>query len=408
MTTAINFKIIKQTKMMRVGELSTSHGLIQTPAFIVGGTKATVKTLTNQQIEAIHGQAILANTYHLMLQPGGELINQVGGINKFMNWSKPTFTDSGGFQIFSLGIAYKKGIDLVASSQTGQKDLAKPSGNQLAKVSEEGVYFKSHLDGQQIFLSPEKSMDIQHLIAADIHMAFDELTAPLASEEIITAAMQRTHRWAERCLSRHLSLNEGHRQRAEPLQALYAVVQGGRNLTNRQESSQFLNNLAFDGFGIGGIFEATEIPSILTTVNQILANDKPRHLLGMGSQPLDLFLGVEYGIDTFDCIAATRQARNGSIYTETGRINIKNARFKTLNQPISLNCQCYTCLNHSLAYLNHLFKANEILGLTLASIHNEYFVINIVDRIRQAILDDNYFSFKKDFLNNYYQRQLIQ
>ena len=392
--------------LARVGVIRTPHGDIDTPAFIVGGTKATVKAILPEQVANFGGQAILANTYHLMLQPGAELVRDAGGLAKFMGWHGPTFTDSGGFQVFSLGIAYKKGIDAVAHTEKGNAALAVNSASQLVKVSDHGAHFRSHLDGRKILMTPESSMELQHDIGADIHMAFDELTAPLADKATRRRALERTHAWAERCLVRHNELNQQHIANSEPLQALYGVVQGARDETMRRESASFLGQRDFDGYGIGGVFEPGEIPSVVRWVNETLPENKPRHLLGMGSQPADLFLGVEFGVDTFDCVAPTRQARNGALYTLDGRVNITNARFKRDFTPIDSQCDCYTCHNFTRAYLNHLFRANEILASTLASIHNERFVVRTVDQIRTAITNGTFFEFKRAFLARYYGDKL--
>ena len=388
--------------LARAGEIHTPHGGIKTPAFIVGGTKATVKALTPAQVDELGGQAVLANTYHLMLQPGAATVQAAGGLGKFMHWDRPTFTDSGGFQVFSLGMAYKKGIDATSHSQKGDAGLAAHSHSQLAKVTDSGVTFRSHLDGSTHTLTPEKSMELQHAIGADIHMAFDELTSPLAGRDYIRRAMGRTHAWAERCLYRHDELNAEHRQNGTPQQALYGVVQGAREEDFRRKSAQFLGSRDFDGYGIGGVFEPAEIPRVVRWVDETLPEGKPRHLLGMGAQPADLFLGVEYGIDTFDCVAPTRQARNGALYTYSGRINIKNAAYARDFAPIDSECDCYACKNFTRAYMNHLFKADEILGATLASIHNERFVISTVERIRQSIIDGTFFGLKQSFLTRYY------
>ena len=389
--------------MARTGSLKTAHGTIKTPAFIVGATKATVKALTVDQVKAAGGQSVLVNTYHLMLQPGAETIARAGGIHKFMNWEGPIFSDSGGFQVFSLGMAYKKGIDLTSHSLKGDATQAVHSPGQLAEISDEGVNFRSHLDGAKLTMTPEISMELQHKIGSDIHMAFDELTSPLSDPDYLKVAMERTHAWAERCLKSHKHLNLSHDKKNEPLQALYGVVQGGRNQDFRKISANFLGTRDFDGFGIGGVFEPDEIPDVLTWVNSLLPEIKPRHLLGMGSQPMDLFLGVEYGIDTFDCVAPTRQARNGAIYTYDGRINIRNAKYKFDSSPLDLECPCYTCQNYTRSYLNHLYHAEEILSATLASIHNEYFIISTVDKIREAIIDGSYFKFKSAFIKRYYK-----
>lgn len=399
-----NFLISHQLNdsLARTGVIQTSHGDIQTPAFIVGGTNATVRTLNVEQVQQLGGQSILVNAYHLMLRPGAEIIAQSGGIHQFMNYRQPIFSDSGGFQVFSLGMAYEKGIDATSHSKKGNASLAKPSKSQLVKVTDDGVYFRSHLDGSKLFLTPEKSMELQHQIGADIHMSFDELTSPLADKSYVEKAMHRTHCWAERCLQRHQELNQIHRDNNEPEQAFFGVVQGGREETFRRTSANFLGQRGFDGYGIGGVFEPEEIPETVRWVNEVLPEQKPRHLLGMGAQPADLFLGVEYGIDTFDCVAPTRQARNGALFTKNGRINIKNSQFATDFTPIDASCNCYTCKNYTKAYIHHLLRASEVLGLTLASIHNEYFVVHLVDDIRQSILNDTFFEFKKDFLSEYY------
>ena len=388
--------------LARAGEIATPHGIIKTPAFIVGGTKATVKSLTPEQVETIGGQAVLANTYHLMLQPGADIVEQAGGLGRFMHWSKPTFTDSGGFQAFSLGMAYKKGIDAVSHSEKGDPGLAKHSHGQLAKVTDEGVAFRSHLDGSKLFMTPESSMELQHTIGADIHMAFDEAVSPLVGRDYLHESIDRTHRWAARCLSRHNELNTEHAANGEPLQALYGIVQGGRDEGLRRQSAQMLGSQPFDGFGIGGVYEPGDIALVMAAVCQYLPEDKPRHLLGMGAQPADLFLGVEYGVDTFDCVAPTRQARNGALYTYDGRINIKNAQYQRDFTPIDTECDCYACQNFTKAYLNHLFRADEILGAVLASIHNERFIVRTVDAIRAALIGGTFLSYKQTFLGRYY------
>ena len=404
MNKALNFEIKTRLDgtLARTGVISTPHGQIKTPAYIAGGTNATVKAMTVEQIRETGAQAVLANTYHLMLRPGADILKKAGGIHKFMNWQAPTFTDSGGFQVFSLGMAYKKGIDATSHTEKGSSNLARHSKNQLAKVGDDGVWFKSHISGEKIFMSPEISMELQHKIGADIHMAFDELTSPLAGREQIKSALNKTHFWAEKCLARHDEFNAEHLEKGEPLQALFAVVQGAREEDFRRESASFLGSKHFDGFGIGGIFQPEEIPEVLTWVNETLPEGKPRHLLGMGAQPADLFLGVEYGIDTFDCVAPTRQARNAALFTYSGRMNIKNAQFKEDFTPIDADCECYTCRNYTRAYLNHLFRADEILASTLASIHNEFFVINTVDKIRESLENGTFFEYKKDFLTKYY------
>jgi queuine tRNA-ribosyltransferase len=404
MKKALTFSIDKSLDgtLARTGVIKTPHGVIETPAFIVGGTKATVKTLTSEQVEQLGGQSILVNTYHLMLQPGVDVIASAGGIHKFMNWDRPTFSDSGGFQIFSLGMAYKKGIDITSHSEKGDATQATHSSSQLAKVTDDGASFKSHLNGDELFMTPESSMERQHEIAADIHMSFDELTSPLAGRKYIKEAMDRTHLWADRSLKRHQELNDEHIACGENTQALFGIVQGAREDDYRKESATFLAQRDFDGYGIGGVFEPEEISSTLKWVNEILPVQKPRHLLGLGSQPADLCLGVQYGIDTFDCVAPTRQARNGALFTYDGRINIKNGRYKYDFTSIDKDCDCYSCKNYTRSYIHHLFRANEILGLTLASIHNERFVVRTVDEIRKRIEDGAFFEHKRESLTRYY------
>jgi len=388
--------------LARTGVIKTINGMIKTPAFIVGGTQATVKSLNPEQIIDLGGQSVLVNVYHLMLRPGADVIKSAGGVHKFMNYDRPIFSDSGGFQVFSLGMAYKKGIDATSHSVKGDSKHAVHSKSQLTKVTDDGVHFRSHLDGSKLFMTPESSMELQHDIGADIHMCFDELTSPLAGRDYIKQAMDRTHIWAERCYKKHNELNVEHKKHNEPLQALFGVIQGAREEELRKESARFLGAINFDGYGIGGVFEPEEIPTTLKWVCDILPEDKPRHLLGMGAQPADLFLGVEYGIDTFDCVAPTRQARNGALFTLDGRINIMNTKYKTDFTPIDTECDCYTCKNFTRAYLHHLIKAGEILGLTLASIHNERFVVRTVDNIRKSIEDRSFFDYKKAFLERYY------
>ncbi len=388
--------------LARAGKIATPHGSIQTPAFIVGGTKATVKALTPQQVDELGGQAVLANTYHLMLQPGAAVVHEGGGLGAYMHWSKPTFTDSGGFQVFSLGMAYKKGIDATSHSEKGSGDLATHSTHQLAKVTDDGVTFRSHLDGTKLTMTPESSMELQHAIGADIHMAFDEATSPLAGRQYLRQSLDRTHLWAERSLKQHNKLNEQHREHDEPEQALFGIVQGGREEDYRRESAQLLGHMDFDGYGVGGVYEPGEISHVVRWVNETLPEHKPRHLLGMGAQPADLFLGVEFGIDTFDCVAPTRQARNGALYTYSGRINIKNARFVHDFTPIDTNCDCYTCQHFTRSYVHHLFKADEILGAVLASIHNERFIVSTIDHIRESLMDGSFYAYKQTFLNQYY------
>lgn len=406
----IKFSIKKKLDGMlgRAGILETPHGNIETPAFIVVGTKATVKALTPEDVSDLGGQAILANTYHLYLEPGDELVKKAGGLQKFMNWSGPTFTDSGGFQVFSLGSAMENKTNkfstksAVIPAKAGIYDLeAQPpslcreeSGSKLAKIDEDGVSFKSHIDGSMHRFTPERSIEIQHNIGADIIFAFDECTSPMAPYEYQKEAMERTHRWAERSLAEHKRLS---RQRG-----LFGIVQGGRFEDLRKESAKAISAMDFEGFGIGGSFEKEDVYNALKWVNEILPEGKPRHFLGIGAVE-DLFGGVENGVDTFDCVAPTRMARNGALETKEGRMNINNAKYKTDFTPIEKDCECYTCKNYTRAYLAHLFRAEELLAYRLASIHNLYFTVNLVKKIRQSILDENFLEFKKEFLERYHK-----
>ena len=395
-------------RLGRAGILETPHGKIETPAFVSVGTKATVKALSPEDVKELGGQVVLANTYHLYLEPGEKLIKEAGGVHKFMNWDGPTMTDSGGFQVFSLGVAMNGGINKFLPARRslgegGKKVLmieVEPQSLEceenacvkLVKIDEDGVDFKSCLDGSEHRFTPEKSIQIQHDIGADIIFAFDECTAPNAPREYQKEAMERTHRWAKRSLVEHKKLGGQ--------SSLYGIVQGGRFEDLRKESAREISGMDFAGFGIGGSFDKDDVGNALVWVNEILPEDKPRHFLGIGRVE-DIFLGVENGVDTFDCVAPTRMARNGGLETPTGRINITNAKFRDDFSPIEKGCECYTCKNYTRAYLAHLFRAKELFGYRLASIHNLYFIVNLVKKIRQSILDDRFFEFKKEFLAKY-------
>ncbi|MBQ3445898.1 tRNA-guanine transglycosylase [Candidatus Saccharibacteria bacterium] len=409
----LKFDIEKKQGLARVGTIHTAHGDIKTPAFVGAATKATVKALTMKEMNDLGSQAILANTYHLILQPGTELIKEAGGLAQFNSWHKPTFTDSGGFQIFSL------------------PDV---------KISDNGVKFRSVISGDKFELTPEGSMQAQWAIGADIHMAFDHL-AKSENYDDMKRAMDQTHRWLERCVAEHDKLShdaqlpdfsrhgalrsaaarevarepraDGSERRGDMreksgnlhyMQYLYAVVQGGTFLDLRAESAKFCNSVNPDGFGIGGVFTADGMAEMLQTVCPLLDENKPRHLLGMGQEPRDLFIGAENGCDTFDCVGPTRMARNGTLYTYDGRINIKNAKFRHDFTPLMADCDCECCKNYTRAYLHHLFKADEITAKVLASIHNEHFVVGVVDKIRASLLDDTFDDYKNDFLSRYYAK----
>ena len=402
----LKYDIVHNDGLARVGIIHTSHGDIETPAFVGAATRATVKALTMKEMTELGSPAILANTYHLILRPRTDLINEAGGLAEFSSWHKPTFTDSGGFQIFSL-----------------------PN----VKISEKGVKFKSHIDGREFELTPESSMQAQWAIGADIHMAFDHL-AKSESYEDMKEAMLRTHAWLDRCIKEHQRLDglrtkhgrvtdlegdphgdlrrgggkgpAGPAQKLLYEQYLYAVVQGGTFNDLRAESAKYCAKKPVDGFGIGGVFTAEGMAEMLQTVNNILPENKPRHLLGMGQEPIDLFVGAEFGCDTFDCVGPTRMARNGSLYTYDGRINIKNAKFTHDFTPLMSDCDCECCKNYTRAYLHHLFRTDEITAKVLASIHNEHFIVQTVDRIRESLADGTFKDYKKSFLSRYYHDQI--
>ncbi len=393
----------ERSKLGRAGVITTPHGQIETPAYVTVGTKATVKSLTPEMLDAIGAQVVLANTYHLYLQPGSELVKRAGGFAKFMNWQGPTMTDSGGFQVFSLGAAFGERVSKVAKGDVETKPVEDGGTNnhgKLAIIDEDGVTFKSHLDGSTHRFTPESSMQIQWDLGADMIFAFDECTSPQASYDYQREAMERTHRWALRSLEAHEKLDP------ENIQALFAVVQGGRHEDLRKESAETLANMRteqgneFDGFGIGGSFDKDDIGTAVAWVNESLPEGKPRHLLGIG-EPLDILGAVENGCDLFDCVTATRIARNGSLYTASGKINIMNRQFREDFTPIEQGCECYTCKNFTKAYLAHLFHGKEILANSLASIHNLFFINTFVKNIRAAMLEDRFDEFRKEFTKNY-------
>jgi len=428
----------------RVGVITTPHGQIQTPAFVTVGTKATVKSLNPNQIADAGAQVVLGNTYHLFLQPGDEVVAKAGGIGKFMNWPGPTMTDSGGFQVFSLGAAYGKDIaKVIRITDPGLMiperfdDTAAPK---LAHIGQDGVSFKSHLDGSIHYITPERSIQIQHNLGADIIFAFDECTSPAEDIKYQREALERTHAWAQRCLDEHAKLEAG---KLYPVlveegegggdldvdshhlalkgtpppaggeklpQALFGIVQGGREESLRKESAQVIANMKtadgreFEGFGIGGSFAKEDMSTAVKWVNEILPEHKPRHLLGIG-EPEDLFMGIENGVDLFDCVIPTRLGRNGTIYTKKGKIIIMNKQFREDFGPIEDDCTCYTCKNRdgyfSRAYVAHLFHGKEMLAGTLASIHNLHFLVTLVDNIRASIEAGTFFEYKEKFLKEY-------
>lgn len=364
------YELLKESKesKARLGKIYTDHGEIETPIFMPVGTRATVKTMTPEELKDIGAQIILSNTYHLFLKPGHELVEEAGGLHKFMNWEKPILTDSGGFQVFSL------------------------SDNR--KITEEGVYFRSHIDGSEQFLSPEKSIEVQNALGADIIMAFDECAPYPADYEYIKHSMERTTRWAERCIAAH---------RNPDSQALFGIVQGGMYKDLRQISAADLVKMDFPGYAIGGLSvgEPLELMNeMLDFTVDLLPKDKPRYLMGVGT-PDYLFESVIRGIDMADCVLPTRIARNGTAFTARGKLVIKNAKYKKDFTPLDHECDCYTCKNYSRAYIRHLFNVNEILAYRLLTIHNLYFLIKMMEKIREAIRNDELLKYRDDFYKKF-------
>ena len=435
---SFSFEIIKKDKravLARAGIIHTPHGDIATPAFITVGTKATVKSLTPEQVcDIVGAQAVLANTYHLYLEPGQELVKKHGGFAEMMGWLRneesrrvpelasegitknadlsdkaqvkpsplPSFTDSGGFQVFSLGQALGHGVGKIATSEEISKRETKEhdkTHEKLAKIDDEGVTFRSVIDGSEHRFTPEKSMQIQHDLGADIFFAFDECTSPLAPKEYQLKAINRTHAWAKRSVDEHKRL--GLTGATGKVQALFGVVQGGAYEDLRRESARTLAAMDFDGFGIGGSFTKEDIGTAVRWVCEELPEGKPRHLLGIG-EPLDILLGIENGIDTFDCVTPTRIARNGSLLTKDGRINILNAKYVNDMSPVSDDESWYTH-KYTKAYLAHLFRADEMTGASIASLHNLKFLTVLVEDARRALIDERFSEFKETFLKRYYK-----
>jgi queuine tRNA-ribosyltransferase len=388
--------------MARAGTIKTPHGTIETPAFIPVATRGAMRGLTTEQLVGAGAQSLLVNAYHLYLRPGHDIIDQAGGINSFMNWDKPTFSDSGGFQVMSLGVGFKKVIDMtgeVVVESAGQRSKKQ----RLAWVDDDGVRFKSHLDGSIHKFTPELSMQIQHGIGADITFAFDELTTLHHDYYYQVESLdKRTHPWAVRSLEEHqrLSAERTHR----PPQALFAVIQGADHEDLRRRSSQYLGAMDFDGFGLGGALRKDKIGQIVRWMSEELPDNKPRHMLGI-SEPDDIFECIENGADTFDCVSPARVARNGALYTHRGRVNVTRVEFKSDFTPFDKDCDCLACQHYTSAYLHHLIKSDEMLGKTLATIHNEHFILRLVEDIRASIANDTFFDFKQKFLADYYSKK---
>lgn len=367
---AVRYELIKTCKQTgaRLGRLYTPHGVIETPVFMPVGTLATVKTMSPEELKEMNAQIILSNTYHLHLRPGEELIREAGGLHRFMNWDRPILTDSGGFQVFSL--------------------------SKMRKIEEEGVHFRNHLNGDRLFISPEKATQIQNALGADIIMAFDECPPYPAEREYVQASLERTTRWAERCLEAHQRSGE---------QALFGIVQGGVYADLRKQSAKEITSLDFPGYAIGGLSvgEPKQLMNEMLEVTvPLLPENKPRYLMGVGS-PDSLIDGVIRGIDMFDCVLPTRIARNGTVMTSFGRLVVRNAQYARDFTPLDPNCDCYVCTHYTRAYIRHLIHCNETFGFRLTTYHNLYFLLKLMENIREAIRQDALLDFREAFFEAY-------
>ncbi|MBI3659713.1 tRNA guanosine(34) transglycosylase Tgt [Candidatus Acetothermia bacterium] len=391
-----------QKTQARLGICKTPHGVIKTPAFVAVGTQASVKAIAPDDLKTIGTQVIIANTYHLLLRPGEELIHQMGGLHRFMGWNGPMMTDSGGFQVFSLGAGNEHGVGKIASIFPEEQDPGghlhpAARGESLVKLSEEGVEFRSHIDGSKRKFTPESVIEIQRKLGADIILVLDECTSPLHDYEYTRRAMERTHRWAKRALDAF----QGKSAQGSP-QAIYGIIQGGAYQDLRFESAKFIANLGFDGIAIGGSLGKSkrEMHQVLEWTMPLLPTEKTVHLLGIGTIE-DIFEAVERGIDTFDCVAPTRQGRTGWLLcreSEDFQLNIYNSQHRQDSNPIDPSCDCYTCQHHSRAYLQHLFKAREPLAMRLATLHNLRFLEKLMEEIRAAIANGTLKELKNEWL----------
>jgi len=371
----MTFELIKKDpgSAARLGSLTTTHGKIDTPIFMPVGTQATVKAMTPEELVQVGSQIILANTYHLYLRPGHELIGRLGGLHRFMHWDRPILTDSGGFQVFSLG--------------------------ELRKISEDGVKFRSHIDGSSHFISPEVSIAIQEALGADIAMCFDECPPYPAEYSYVKKSLELTTRWARRC-------KDAHRR---PDQALFGIVQGGMHPELRLESARQLTDIGFDGYALGGLSVGEEkglMHEMMQSCSDILPEQSPRYIMGIGA-PEDLVEGINAGFDMFDCVMPTRNGRNGALFTSFGRINIKAAIYAEDSSPVDPECGCYVCRNYSRAYLRHLYRSGEILASRLNSWHNLHFYLNLMEQARRAIAQGEFARFRKEFYAKRSDQKLV-
>ncbi len=398
----------------RTALLKTPHGVIKTPAFVPVGTKAGVKGVLPQQLRSLGAQAVLANTYHLYLQPGEQTVRSGGGLAQFMGWQEegaglPTMTDSGGFQVFSLGAAFGRNVTKIAKGEEKARDEAErqqgmavfdedvaSQHGQLAIIDDEGVTFTSHLDGSLHRFTPERSVEIQHALGADMFFAFDECTSPTEPYAYQREAMERTHRWAARSLKAHRQNLDAARK-----QAIFGIVQGGRHADLRAESAREIASLGFDGFGIGGSFSKEDMQGALQAAIPELPEEKPRHFLGIG-EPGDLLTGIANGMDLFDCVAATRIGRHGSIYTKNGIIHLRGEKYRTDYGPLDPQTQVAGTESFTRAYASHLVRAGEMLGSIICSMHNLGFILQLVDGAREAIEEGRFSEYREDFVRSYY------
>ena len=385
------FTIIDRMGAGRTGVLRTAHGDIHTPAFIPVATQAALKTVLPESMRDLGAQALLANAYHLYLQPGIDTVRDAGGLGRFMNWPGPTFTDSGGFQVMSLGTGFKKTLSM--DPATTIDEVIAPAPKRMAWVDDDGVTFRSHRDGTEHRFTAEVSMQVQHSIGADIIFAFDELTTLKDSRRYQELALQRTHEWARRCLAEHDRLGSD--------QLLFGVLQGADQEDLRRATARELGSMDFAGYGIGGAIDKHRLAEIIGWVVDELPEDRPRHLLGIG-EPDDLFAAVAAGADTFDCVTPARVARNAAVYSADGRYNINTAANRRRFEPIDAECDCYTCSHYTAAYLHHLFKAGESLASTLATIHNQRFIVRLVDRMRETMATGEFDAYRDEFLGRFY------
>lgn len=379
------FELIKKDaeSKARLGKIITVRGEINTPAFMPVGTLGSVKTLSPDELKSLGAEVILGNTYHLYLRPGTETIKEMGGLHKFISWDRPILTDSGGFQVFSLG-AGKKGTD-----EADKKSLV--------KICEDGVEFRSHLDGSKHFFTPENVIDKQMAFGSDIMMVLDECAPHNSTEQYAREAMQRTHDWAKKSIDYWSSKKDGKNQ------ALFGIIQGVVYENLRKESAKTISSMDFDGVAIGGLSvgeSREEMLSILEVVEPLMPEEKPRYLMGVG-EPIDLLNSIERGMDMFDCVLPTRIARHGTVLTRGGKMNLNNSKHLKESCPIESNCECYACKNFSRAFIAHLIREKEVLGIRLTTIHNLHFILELMRNIRLAIAEDRFVNFKKEFISKY-------